>query len=101
MCVRVVRCSVLVASISVRAVGSFTKGGVPMDRYQRWGNLAEQRQEAERYQKRPQHARVPLRVLRCADCLRELPGMHPAHLGDRCGWCWNALLVAEEGEVYA
>ena len=71
-----------------------------MDRYQRWGNPVEQRQERERYEKRPQHARVPLRVLRCADCLQDLPAMHPAELGDRCGWCWEALMVAEGVEVY-
>lgn len=72
-----------------------------MNRYQRWGNQAEQRQAQERYQKRPQHARVPLRVLHCVDCLQALPVMHPAHLGARCGQCWGALLVAEGMEVYA
>lgn len=71
-----------------------------MDRYQRWGCKAEQRQEQERYQKRPQHARVPLRVLRCADCRQALPVMHPAYLGDRCGRCWNALMMGAEVEVY-
>jgi hypothetical protein len=73
-----------------------------MDRYQRWGSQAEQRQGQERYPKRPQHARVSLRVLQCADCLRVLPVMHPAHLGDRCGGCWAELMAALEGvEVYA
>ena len=43
-----------------------------MDRTQRWGNQTEQRQERERYRKPPQHAHVPLRVLRCADCWEEL-----------------------------
>lgn len=71
-----------------------------MDRFQRWGNKAEQRQ-AERYPKRPQHARVPLRVLQCSDCLRVLPVAHPAHLGNRCGGCWEALLATEVVEVYA
>ena len=77
-----------VLSAAVPALSLVTKGGVPMDRYQRWGNQAQQRQEAGRYDKRPEHARVPLRVLQCADCLQVLPVAHPAHLGDRCGWCW-------------
>lgn len=71
-----------------------------MNRYQRWGNKVEQRQERERYQRPPQHARVPLGVLQCVDCLRLLPVTHPAYLEERCGWCWNALHVAEGVEVY-
>jgi hypothetical protein len=70
-----------------------------MDRYQRWGNRAEQRQAREQYEKRPQHARVPLRVLQCVDCLQVLPVTHPHEMGSRCGWCWKALL-AEGVEVY-
>jgi len=71
-----------------------------MDRYQRWGNPVEQRQAQELYQKRPQHAHVPLRMLRCADCLQVLPAKHPAELGDRCGWCWEELMAVEEVGVY-
>lgn len=66
-----------------------------MDRMERWGNKTEQRLARERYRKPPQHAHVSLRVLRCADCLQELPAMHPHELGDRCGGCWEGLLVAE------
>jgi hypothetical protein len=69
-----------------------------MDRYQRWGNKVEQCQERAVYAKRPQHARVPLRVLQCVDCLQVLPAMHPHELGSRCGECSQAL---ERVEVYA
>jgi hypothetical protein len=71
-----------------------------MDRIQRWGNKAEQREARERYQRPPRHAHIPLRVLRCADCQRVLSSTHPAELGDRCGWCWEALMLAEEVGVY-
>lgn len=75
-----------------------------MDRYQRWGKKAEQRQEQKRYEKHPQHARVPLRIVHCVDCLRQLAATHPAHLEGRCGSCWKAVagLVEYEGvEGYA
>ncbi len=72
-----------------------------MDRTQRWGNKAEQREARERYQRPPRHAHVSLRVLQCADCLQELPPSHPAELGNRCGWCWEALCVVDEGVSYA
>lgn len=69
-----------------------------MDRTERWGNKAEQRQERERYRKPPQHAHVSLRVLRCADCWQALPASHPDELGDRCGGCWEELLAVVELE---
>lgn len=70
-----------------------------MDRYERWGNKAEQRREHEQFKKSPRHARVPLRVLSCADCERGLPQTHPAYLGDRCLWCWEEMTVMIEVEV--
>jgi hypothetical protein len=99
MFVAVVRCFVLVASVVARAV-VISKEVLSMDRTQRWGNKAEQRLARALYEKRPQHARVSLRVLRCADCLGVLPQTHPHELGNRCGKCWNALVVVEGVEVY-
>jgi hypothetical protein len=71
-----------------------------MDRVQRWGTSKEQRGMPTGYEKHPQHARVPLRVLQCADCLRRLSEKHPHSLGDRCVACWQALLVVERMEEY-
>lgn len=71
-----------------------------MDRSERWGNKATQREERERYEQRPQHARVSLRVLQCVDCLRVLSTNHSHALGNRCVGCWEALRWMEGVEVY-
>ena len=65
-----------------------------MDRYNRWEPVL---RNGMKPPKPVRHARVPLRGLRCTDCERELPQTHPAHYGDRCRWCWDALVVVIRG----
>jgi hypothetical protein len=46
------------------------------------------------------HARVPLCMMRCVDCQRELRVTHlVARFGQRCRSCWQALLDGVEAEV--
>ncbi len=71
-----------------------------MDRNQRWGNKAQQRQERTLAKKRPQHARVSLRVLQCIDCESVLSAAHPHGLLNRCRSCWQALQMGEEAGAY-
>ena len=54
------------------------------------GYQRQQFQVTQRWPRRVQHARVPLRVACCIDCTSVLPATHSFEVfGERCRVCWS------------